>query len=182
VKIRKEKEKRVPVIWLRVLLIAALTFAAVPLRAQDLTDADRTAAVAAISAARTGDWPQAYAAAARSSNPLPMKIVRWLDYSRSNVAGRFADVAAFIEQNPDWPGQKILRRQAEQALATESDAIAAPWLQRFPPVTAIGKGRLAAIEIARGDTAGGIAALRQAWIEGDLNAGDERDFLARGQL
>jgi soluble lytic murein transglycosylase len=169
----------VPVLWLRVLLIAALTFAAVPLRAQYLTDADRTAAVAAISAARTGDWPQAYAAAARSSTPLPMKIVRWLDYSRSNVAGRFADVAAFIEQNPDWPGQKILRRQAEQALATESDAIAAPWLQRFPPVTAIGKGRLAAIEIARGDTAGGIAALRQAWIEGDLNAGDERDFLAR---
>lgn len=168
------------VAWLRILLIAAaIGTAAMPARAQDLTDADRTAAVAAISAARLGQWPQAYAAAAASTNPLPVKIVRWLDYTRSNVAGRFADVAAFIERNPDWPGQKILRRQAEQALVNESDAVAAPWLKRFPPVSAMGKARLAAIQMAGGDAVGGQAALRQAWIDGDFNAGDEHDFLAR---
>jgi peptidoglycan lytic transglycosylase len=164
----------------RLLLIAAALVALTPRsQAEDLSDADRTAAIAAINAARTGDWTQAYTEAGRSNNPLPMKIVKWLDYTRSNVTGKFSDVSVFIEQNPDWPAQKVLRRQAEVALASESDDIAASWLKRFPPVTPLGKARLAAIQMARGDTEGGLAALRDAWINGDFNAGDEHDFLAR---
>ncbi|MBV9554331.1 MAG: lytic transglycosylase domain-containing protein [Alphaproteobacteria bacterium] len=151
---------------------------ALPVGAEPLTDAESAAAVAAINAARAGQWTQAYTAAAGSSNPLPSKIVRWLDFTRSNVAGRFADVAAFIAQNPTWPGQKILRRQAEQALSTETDTAAASWFKRFPPVTPLGKARLAAMQLAQGD-ASGLAAMRQAWIEGDLNPNDEREFLAR---
>ncbi len=161
------------------LIVAALAGGPGVACAQDLSDADRTAAVAAIAAARSGDWPQAYAAAGRSANPLPTKIVRWLDYTRSNVTDRFADVSQFIEQNPDWPGQKILRRQAETALGTESDDVAAAWFKRFPPVSPIGKGRLAAVQMAHGDTASGLAALREAWINGDFNALDEHDFLTR---
>ena len=164
----------------RLLLIAALLVGVLrPVHAQDLSDADRTTALAAIAAARTGDWAQAYAVAGRSANPLPTKIVRWLDYTRSNVSGRFADIAQFIQQNPDWPSQKILRRRAEEALGDESDDVAAPWLKRFPPVSAIGKARAAALEMAHGDTAAGLAALRQAWIDGDFNALTEHDFLAR---
>lgn len=161
------------------LIVAALAAVLKPVHAQDLSEADRAAGVGAIAAARAGQWPQAYAAAARSANPLPLKIVRWLDYTRTNVAGRFSDIAQFIEQNPDWPAQKVLRRRAEEALANESDDVAAGWLKRFPPVSAIGKARLAAIRIARGDSAGGLAALRDAWINGDFNPPDERDFLAR---
>ena len=107
------------------LIVAALVGAVRPVQAQDLSDADRTAAVSAIAAARSGDWTQAYAAAGHSTNPLPTQIVRWLDYTRSDVTGRFADISQFIEQNPDWPGQKILRRRAEEALASESDDVAA---------------------------------------------------------
>src|SRR5258707_5960273 len=33
--------------------------------------------------------------------------------------------------------------------------------------------------MVRGDAAGGLAALRAAWIDGDFSAGDERGFLAR---
>ena len=163
------------------LLLIAVAVAAVlrPAYAEDLSDADRAAAIAAIAASRTGDWPQAYAAAGRSASPLPMKIVRWLDYTRSNVAGRFSDIAAFIEQNPDWPSQKILRRHAEEALGTESDEVAAAWLKRFPPASAIGKARAAALQMTRGDAASGLAALRDVWVNGDFNAVDQHDFLTR---
>ncbi len=160
-------------------IVVGLVAVCRPLHAEDLSDADRTAAVAAITAARAGNWTEAYTDAGRSANPLPMKIVKWLDFTRSNVTGRFSDISVFIEQNPDWPGQKILRRQAEEALASESDDVAAAWLKRFPPVSPLGKARLASIEMARGDTEGGLAALRQAWIDGDFNIGDEHDFLAR---
>jgi soluble lytic murein transglycosylase len=161
------------------LIVAALLGGLKPVHAEDLSEADRAAGLAAIAAARTGDWSQAYTAAGRSANPLPMKIARWLDYTRSNVAGRFSDIAQFIQQNPDWPSQKILRRRAEEALGDESDDIAASWLKRFPPVSAIGKARAAALEMTRGDAAAGLAALRQSWIDGDFNALSERDFLAR---
>jgi soluble lytic murein transglycosylase len=161
------------------LVVAAVVAVLKPVHAEDLSDTDRSAGLAAIAAARTGDWSQAYAAAARTSNPLPIKIVRWLDYTRTNVAGRFSDISAFIQENRDWPSQKLLRRHAEEALASESDDVAAAWLTRFPPVSAIGKARAAAIQIARGDAAGGLTALRDAWINGDFNAIDEHDFLFR---
>jgi soluble lytic murein transglycosylase len=164
----------------RLLVIAAtVVIAFKPVHAEDLSDSDHAAGIAAITAARTGDWSQAYAAAGRSTSPLPIKIVRWLDYTRSNVNGRFSDIAAFIEQNPDWPSQKLLRRRAEEALANENDDVAASWLKRFPPVSPIGKARAAAIQIARGDAAGGLSALRDAWVNGDFSATDERDFFAR---
>jgi soluble lytic murein transglycosylase len=163
----------------RLLLIVAAFAAALPkAQADDLSEADRAAALAAIQAARAGNWTEAYTDAGRSNNPLPMKIVKWLDYTRSNVTGRFSDISVFIEQNPDWPAQKILRRQAEVALASESDDVAAAWLKRFPPMSPLGKARLASIRIARGDTEGGLAALRQTWVDGDFTAIDEHDFLA----
>jgi soluble lytic murein transglycosylase len=163
----------------RLLFIAAALVAMAPRsQAEDLSDADRAAAIAAITAARAGNWTEAYTDAGRSNNPLPMKIIKWLDYTRSNVTGRFSDISVFIEQNPDWPAQKILRRQAEVALASESDDVAMAWLKRFPPLSPLGKARLASIRIARGDTEGGLQALRQTWIDGDFNALDEHDFLA----
>jgi soluble lytic murein transglycosylase len=164
----------------RLLLIIAAAFVLeTPVQAQALSDADRAAAVSAIGAARAGDWAQAYQAAGHSSDPLASKIVRWLDYSRSSVTGRFSDISAFIEANPDWPGQKILRRQAEQALASESDDVANAWFQRFPPVSPMGKARAAAILMARGKTDAGLAALRDTWTNADFSPTDEHDFLMR---
>ena len=162
------------------LLLIVLTGIAVlrPALAEELSDADRATAVAAIAAARAGDWTKAYTAAGRSANPLPMKIVKWLDYSRSSITGRFGDVSVFIEQNPGWPSQKVLRRQAETALSGENDQTAADWLKRYPPVSAMGRARAAATQMAR-DPAAGQTALRQVWIDGDFNINDEHDFLAR---
>src|SRR5262249_44445867 len=153
----------------RLLLMLAIGLAALPsARAEDLSDADKAASVAAIAAAKTGDWNGAYAAASRSTNPLPSKIVRWLDFTRSPATGRFNDISAFIQQNPDWPGQKIRRRQVETALASKNDDPASGWSAKFPPVTPMGKARAAAVVMARGQNDAGLAALRQAWIDGDF--------------
>src|SRR5262249_56364408 len=93
------------------------------------------AALAAVTAARAGDWPQAYAKAGQlNDGGLVLKIVRWLDYTRPTTAGRFAELGAFIDQNPDWPLQKKLLRRAEEALTAENDDVAAAWLKRHPPL------------------------------------------------
>ena len=156
--------------------VAAIAAIGAAARADDAPD---SAALAAIAAARGGDWPKAYADAQQSRDKVATKIVRWLDYTRTGPSGRFAEIADFIAQNPDWPLAKTLRRRAEQAMGGESDDVAADWLKRYPPITAIGKVRAAELVINRGDATAGAAALRAAWIDGDFTPAEERSLLAR---
>ena len=166
----------------RILLLLSLAIFTINLavvRAQSLSEADLQATRAMLAAAQGSDWNRAYAELVSVSDPLPLKILRWMDYSRPGAPGRFPDIAEFIEKNPDWPRQKALRKHAEEALAGESDGAAADWFKRFPPVGAVGKVRNAEIMLNSGNLEDGAATLRAAWIEGDFGALDERNFLAR---
>jgi len=159
-------------------LFLLLAFGAFPAQGQALSEADLQATRAALSAAQGTDWSRAYADVAAIGDPLPIKIVRWMDYSRPGAPGRFPDIAEFIEKNPEWPRQKSLRKHAEEALAGESDALAADWLNRYPAVSAAGKVRIAEIILNSGDLEDGIAALRETWTDADLGPTDEKNFLA----
>jgi len=147
-------------------------------RAQTLSEADLQATRAVLAAAQGGDWNRAYAGLVPIGDPLPLKILRWMDYSRPGAPGRFSDIAEFIDKNADWPRQKALRKHAEEALAGESDGVAADWFKRFPPVSAVGKVRSAEIMLNSGNLEGGTAELRTTWIDGDFGPLDERNFLA----
>ena len=167
-----------PVFRLLFIVFGILASSSTLVRAEDNAD---SAALAAITSARTGDWPQAYAKAGQlRDGGLMTKIVRWLDYTRPTAAGgRFSDLGAFIDQNPDWPLHKKLQRRAEEALTAESDSVAAEWLKRHPPIGGVGKARAAQILLNRGNTEAGTAAIRAAWIDGDFAVADEHSFLAR---
>lgn len=165
-----------PVLRLCLLLLCGFAAFAAAARADDAAD---SAALAALSSARGGDWAKAYAQAGQSKAPLALKLVRWLDYTRGSLGGRFAEIAAFVDQNPDWPLNKTLRKRAESALASESDDTAAAWFERNPPITGAGKARAAELMIKRGNVDAGTAALRTAWIEKDFGVADERALLAR---
>ncbi|MGH7114985.1 MAG: transglycosylase SLT domain-containing protein [Stellaceae bacterium] len=163
-------------LFLSLVLVSAAAGAA---DAQMLSDADLGATRAAFAAAQAGDWSRAYADAAPLRDPLPLKMLRWMDYASPGAPGTFAEIADFIEKNPDWPHQKALRKHAEEALAGETDAVAAAWLKRYPPLSAAGQVRAAEILLNAGDAAGGIAALRAAWVDDGFNALDEKAFLEK---
>ena len=165
-----------PVFRLCFALLSGIAVFVGPARADDAAD---RATMGAVASARAGDWAAAYAMAAQSRDALALKLVRWLDYTRGIPGGRFAEIAAFIEQNPDWPLQKTLRRRAEIAIAGESDDTASAWFKRNPPISGFGKAQAAELAIRRGDVEAGTAALRKAWIEGDFGVIDERMLLAR---
>jgi len=151
---------------------------AAPAQADDGVD---PAALAAVAAARAGNWKQAYAEAAHSTDAMALPVVRWLDFTGGGAGGdgRFADIAAFIERHPDWPLQNTLERRAEAALTSESDATAAAWFKDHPPISGPGKARAAEILLAGAHIAEGTEALRAAWIDGDFSADDEKKLLAR---
>jgi soluble lytic murein transglycosylase len=160
-----------------VLILVALGFPAAT--AQTLPPADMEVMRSALAAAQGADWSRAYAGAAAITDPLSVKMLRWMDYARPGAPGRFPEIAEFIEKNPDWPGQKALRKHAEEALAGESDGVAAEWFKRYPPVSPTGKVREAEMMMNSGDFDGGVAALRRVWIVADFGPLDEKGFLAR---
>jgi soluble lytic murein transglycosylase len=162
----------------RLLFAGLCVLVALAAAARAETAAD-SAALAAVTAARAGDWTKAYTDAGQSKNPLAMKVVYWLDYTRASPSGRFVEIAAFSQQNPDWPLQKTLRRRAEAAIASESDDSAAEWFKRYPPISGPGQMRAAAIVINRGNVDAGAAALRTAWITGDFTSAEESNVVAR---
>jgi peptidoglycan lytic transglycosylase len=144
---------------------------------QALPAADLQTMRTALTATQSGDWNRAYLEAA-ITDPLPTKILHWIEYSRPGTPGRFPEIAKFIEQNSNWPGQKSLRKHAEEALVGESDATAVDWFARYPPISIAGKVRAAEIMLSSGDLADGNEALRAAWVDGDFGPLDERSFLA----
>ena len=100
--------------------------------------------------------------------------------TRAQPVPPFEEVAAFIEANPDWPGGDTLRRRAEAAMG---DAIAPArvfaWFTAHPPISGVGKMRLAEAQIAAGDDTAATTLLRDAWINDDFAYREERTFYAR---
>ncbi len=105
--------------WLAVFALgAALQFAALAAKASHISavppspPAERYQAEV-LAAVEAAPWKTAYALAARTNDQVLAKLVAWIDYTQLGSRARFADIAAFMEQNPHWPDQHILQRNAE---------------------------------------------------------------------
>lgn len=129
---------------------------------------------------QVNDWTDARLLADRAADPLPGKAIQWLDLTRHGSRASFAEIAAFIRANPDWPRQDLLQRRAEEAMSQDmpaADILA--WFADRSPRSATGMERLGEALRARGDAAAGVALIRRAWIEGNFTYRDERRFYAR---
>ncbi|HWK48132.1 MAG TPA: lytic transglycosylase domain-containing protein, partial [Stellaceae bacterium] len=144
-----------------------------------LTDHDAIVVHDAFLAFRAGNVTRALDLAATAHDKLPLKLMRFLDYVRPASGAKFDDVVAFMEQNPDWPQQIVLRHRAEEAIAGVPDDTLRDWFKKYPPITPYAQLREADIIAASGDTAAAQARVRQIWVNGDFNASDERAVLAR---
>ncbi len=130
-----------------------------------------------IAAIEDKDWSTAYGLAARTSDPVPTKVVAWIDYTRPGTRARFGAIARFITDNPLWPSQNLLRRAAERALTDhEPNATVRDWFARYPPRTNRGRERLARIYLKDGERDKAIALIQQTWIQGNFARREERYF------
>lgn len=126
------------------------------------------------------DWAAAYALASHTSDALLAKIVRWIDYTRPETRAGFAEITAFIEQNPDWPDQRLLSLNAEEALRDSiPDTEVLAWFSRHEPRTVKGRMHLARALLGAGEREQATALLRETWVNGDFPRSQERDFLRR---
>jgi soluble lytic murein transglycosylase len=142
-----------------------------------LSPADVTAGHAAFKQAKRNKFDSALKALEPVQNPLLAKIIRWMEMAEPGRRGNFADVSAFIADNPDWPSQMTLKQRAERSLPTDMprEAVLA-WFKAQPPITVQGAIRFAQALREAGDDVVAAALLRDTWIEQDFTKYDERYF------
>ncbi len=125
-----------------------------------------------------GKGAAAHDLAVRTGDPLLIKYDRWYELTRALAPASFTEISDFIRDNPDWPGQTMLRHQAEEALTLEgTDPVIIGWFEDHEPQTREGRIRLADALSADGHDAEAMAWLRRVWIEDPFVPADEKSFL-----
>ncbi|MCH6587712.1 MAG: lytic transglycosylase domain-containing protein [Proteobacteria bacterium] len=118
--------------------------------------------------------------ARKAKERLPAKVIRWMELAGDRPRGDFAEVARFLEDNPEWPRRAALLRNAELAMPDDlPDERLLAWFEARPPVTAAGAVRHAAALMRAGQKARATALLRATWVGGDFGRRDERAFRKR---
>jgi soluble lytic murein transglycosylase len=131
-----------------------------------------------LNAVKADRWAEAQAAAARFADPVAEKLVYYLRL-RAPGAATAAEIATFMQHNPDWPAQGVLERRRQEAIASDPDD-AAVLAQCTPALTVVAAMTRCAEAMANAGRTGDATALaRRAWVTAIDTAGDETDFLRR---
>ena len=163
------------------LLAATAAFAATcPASAEMLSAGDQAIYRMAFSSVEKGKWDEAHQLAGMAKNPLPAKVIEWLDLIRPGVGRSFTEISAFMQANPDWPYQITLQSMAERNLPDDmSPQAVQAWFNGRPPVTAYGAAALARALIQQGQGVNAADMLRTAWRDKNFDRDqDEEAFYA----
>jgi soluble lytic murein transglycosylase len=126
--------------------------------------------------ARHGKTADATDNAKKLTDPAAQKLAEWFVLRDPDSQAEFYRYAAFISDNPQWPGVGLLRRRAEARLWQEKSTAAT--IHAFTsdqPVTARGRFALARVLQVAGDTDGAKRLLREAFRSDDLTERTESD-------
>ena len=139
---------------------------------------DLAAVKQAIDLVRGGKTGEATGIKKSIDYPVAQKLVEWLILRDPSGDAGFARYAAFIADNPSWPGIGLLRRRAEGRLWQERSDVAT--VRRFTggqPASAKGRFALARVLLAEGDRDGAERQVRQAWRSEELSEHVEAEAL-----
>ncbi len=130
-------------------------------------------------AVRADLWAEAAQDAAQYADPVAAKLVTFYRLLDPGAAGP-AEIASFLQANPDWPFQSLLRDRLDLALETEvDDGVVLQTCNDHPPQAALALLRCAEAERAAGANGQAGAEARKAWIIGDFSPAEEAAILAR---
>jgi peptidoglycan lytic transglycosylase len=143
------------------------------------SDPDVALVKSAIDNLRSGGADKATGVQATISDPVARKLVEWIILRSDRNGAGSARYTAFIAANPSWPSLAMFRRRAEALLWVENvkPAQVLGFFNGSPPQSAKGRLVLARALLAKGDTAGARAQVREAWRNDPMPADVEKQVL-----
>lgn len=132
-----------------------------------------------MTAVRGDRWAEAGAIVERHPDPVARKLVQYYRLLSPGAASA-SEIAAFMAQNPDWPGQPVLERRRQDALAVEPDnsAVAAQ-CRSLPPSQPAAMMRCASAMADVEGAADSTMLARAAWVNAISDPAQEATFLRR---
>jgi soluble lytic murein transglycosylase len=131
---------------------------------------DLAAVKNAIDLARKAKTTEATVIENAIGDPAAQKLVEWFILRHPDADARFGRYAAFIAENPSWPGVALMRRRAEARLWQErSDATTIRNFTGDQPTSTKGRLALARAFLAQGDRDGAGRWVRQVWRSEELS-------------
>lgn len=134
----------------------------------------------AFAAVKKDRWKEARRLIEKAKDPLPGKVIIWMDLTRPGPGRDFREMTAFLKANPDWPLRYTLTQQAERAMPEylkPQDVL--QWFGERDPTTAEGAMKLAGALMATRQEQRAERVVQAAWIQRDFNKADEQVFLQR---
>ncbi len=134
----------------------------------------------AFAAIKKDRWKEARRLADKAKDPLPAKVIQWLDLTRPGPGRDFKEMSEFLKANPDWPLRITLTQQAERAMPEylkPQDIL--KWFGERDPLSVEGAIKLAGALIATRQEKRAERVIQSAWIERDFDKADEQVFLQR---
>ncbi|MEM9870376.1 MAG: lytic transglycosylase domain-containing protein [Pseudomonadota bacterium] len=129
----------------------------------------------AMDALRNGNWDAAATLAARDG-PVAADIIEWQRLRAGR--GSYAEVLAFLDRRPDWPGEPLLRRRAEPTVIRQGDTAILAFFAEHPPQTPRGVLAHAAALANAGQQGDADANVVLAWRTMQMNVTSQGLFLA----
>lgn len=124
-------------------------------------------------------WADAQAAASGFADPVAEKLVRYYRLLAPGAATA-PEIAAFMQDSPDWPSQALLERRRQDAIVAEPDqATVLAQCALGPPTQAAAMLRCAEALAIAGQTAEATALARQAWVSAVSDPATETAVQAR---
>lgn len=123
-----------------------------------------------------GQMTEALAIRATLKDRAAVTLFDWLTIRAASRQVGFAMISGFLNDNPDWPARKLIRRRAEEALYLENLDVGTirTFLGNEAPESGLGKLALARIS-SKKDAA---ALVKTVWREDDLSPDTEKKVLA----
>lgn len=130
-------------------------------------------------AIRGDRWAEAQLDAGMEADPVASKLVTYFRLL-APTGGSAAEIAAFMDDNPTWPGHAQLEQRRQEALAREpGQAAALAQCERTEPVQAAARLRCAEAFTAAGRPDDAARLIRLAWIDAIPDPAEETAFLHR---
>ncbi len=114
----------------------------------------------AMNAVRAGNWDAAATLAARDGE-VAQDIIEW--HRLRAGRGTYGEVTDFLTRRPDWPGEALLRRRAEPAVAAAGVKATLDFFAETPPQTALGVLDYAAAQTAADNRGEAEVSIVLAW-------------------
>ncbi|MBV9530034.1 MAG: lytic transglycosylase domain-containing protein [Bradyrhizobium sp.] len=110
------------------------------------------------------------------ADPVAKKLAEWIILHSDDNGANVERYRAFIETNPSWPSQGLLRRRLEARLWDDKreDRVVLSLFENESPVSAKGRFALAKAMLARGDRQNAERLVREAWRNDSIDEETER--------